>query len=204
MIPLGKFYDHGDGVEAGRPARLESLQGHRRRQAHDRESRRHDSVRRRSDARARFGRPGDRQPDQWRRTQSALRQCRADGARPRPRTSAWSVSRSPMAISSSRAWAISTGRARWRLACPVNKLGHGQSLHHQPPRRARQFRRAGVARRDQAAGDRRQQRAAQGPRPDRRPRPSLYRAITRPTSAIRICGWRSFPASKASGRAICR
>ena len=47
----------------------------------------------------------------------------------------------------------SLGDADWsremELACPVNKLGTINRLHHQPPRRARQFRRAGAPERDQ-------------------------------------------------------
>ena len=47
MIPLGKFYDHGDGVEPADRERLECYKSDRRHQAHDLESRRHDCARRR-------------------------------------------------------------------------------------------------------------------------------------------------------------
>ena len=45
MIPLGKFYDHGDGVEQADRARLDGYKAIAGSQAHDRQGRRHDPVR---------------------------------------------------------------------------------------------------------------------------------------------------------------
>ena len=144
MIPISKLYDHGDGVEQADRARLDmykTIAGNKRTISKAGDTIPFGGA---SVPRARLRRPCDRHADQRRRTQSALHQRGAPGARgagEHPHGRARAQLRRFQVREPGRCRLVARDGAR----LPGQQARHDQRLYDQPPRRARQFRRAGAS-----------------------------------------------------------